>query len=428
MNARAVRRDVTLYWWGQTTSAFGSVFTAIAVPVIAVVALHASAGEIGLVSAASSLPVLLFGLPLGALADRITRPRRVLTALDVVCALVVALLARGLATGTVGIGALAAGAVLLGGVGSLESAVYFVHLRQLVGVEGVGRARARLQAGSYGAALLGRVLAGPTIVLVGGAGALAADAVSYLLSASALLAMRSPDLVPRESGTGALDALRGAAAGLRFFARPGFPRALLVFVVVPATTMAAVTALTGPFLLRVVHLPTGAYGLVFAFSGLMGLVGSLVSGRVLGPTRNPRLVVLAAFAVAMVCVLLLPLAAGPLPLAAGCAALGIGLPIFFGAIANVGLSATLAADVPEDTLGRAMAALQMVVAAAGLVGAVGGGALGDALGVRPALWALGGSALAAVAVSLPPAVRAARRRGRPAVPHGPVPAPARTAG
>src|SRR3954449_4640187 len=120
-------RDVTLYWWGQTTSAFGSVFTMIAVPVIAVVSLHASAGQVGLVSAAAALPMLVCGLPAGAVADRITRPRRTLIALDGVSALTVALVAWGLGSGFAGIGWLVALGFMLGAVGTLESAVYFVH-------------------------------------------------------------------------------------------------------------------------------------------------------------------------------------------------------------------------------------------------------------------------------------------------------------
>ncbi|MFH7336778.1 MFS transporter [Streptomyces sp. KHY 26] len=423
-----MRRDVTLYWWGQTTSAFGSVFTTIAVPVVAVVSLRASAGQVGLVSAAAALPMLVCGFPAGALADRITRPRRTLIALDGISALTVALVAWGLASGLAGIGWLVVLAAVLGAVGTLESAVYFVHLRQLVGADGVGPARARLQAGQYGAALVGRILAGPAIVVLGGAGALAMDAASYVLSALALLGMRSPDRVPREAGASVADALRGAAAGLRFLGRDPFLRILLVFITVPAAVMAATGALTGPFLLRDIHLPTGAYGLVFALSGLTGLLGSLVAGRVLGPRRDPRPVVITTFAAALLCGLLLPLSAGPLPLAATCAALGIGLPIFFGAIANVALSAVFTACVPEDTLGRAMAALQVLAAAAGLLGALGGGALGDGIGVHRALWALGVLALGALAAGLRPAVRAARRRAPAdgAAP-GPSPAPAGTA-
>lgn len=414
-------RDVNLYWCGQTASAFGSVFTTIALPVVAVVHLHASAGAIGLISAAATAPVLLFGFPAGALADRIVHPRRTLVLLDLVCALAIGVVALGLAAGAVSLLWLGLLCAVMGASSTLSTAVYFLHLRQLVGPEGIGGARARLQAGQYGAALVGRLLAGPAIALLGAAAALSVDVASYLLSATALVTMRSPDLVPRGPAPSVLTMLRGAMAGMRVFTGDAFHRALGVFIIVPAATLAGVTALTGPFLLRVIHLPTAAYGSLFALSGLMGLAGSAVAGRVLTPGRNARSVMLAAFTAGMICSLLLPLAGGPLPLAAFCAAMGIGLPIFFGAIANVAVSSVLVSDMSEETLGRAMAALQVCLGAAGLVGALGCGALGDWIGVRGALWAMGLIALGGIALSLPSALRAARRTE--SAPEQPAPAP-----
>ncbi|WP_202232372.1 MFS transporter [Actinacidiphila reveromycinica] len=404
----AATRDVNLYWCGQTASAFGSVFTTIALPVVAVVHLNASAGAIGLISAAATAPILLLGFPAGALADRLAHPRRALILLDLICAAAVGVVALGLAAGAVSLLWLGLLCAIMGATSTLSMSVYFLHLRQLVGPDGIGGARARLQAGQYGAALVGRLLAGPAIALLGAAAALSVDVASYLLSAAALVTMRSTDLVPRGPAPSVLTSLRGAMAGLRLFTGDGFHRALGVFIVVPAAALAGVTALTGPFLLRVIHLPTAAYGSLFALSGLMGLSGSAVAGRVLAPGRDARRVLLGGFTAAMICSLLLPLSGGPLPLAAFCAAMGIGLPIFFGAIANVAVSSVLVASMSEETLGRAMAALQVCVATAGLVGALGSGVLGDWLGVRGALWAMGLLALGGIVLSLPPALRAAR--------------------
>ena len=426
-----MHRDVKLYWWGQTTSAFGTVFTAIAVPVIAVVSFHASAGQIGLVSAAAALPMLVFGLPAGALADRITRPRRTLIAVDTLAALAVGLLALGIVTGRANIGWLIALALVQGALGSLESVVYFTHLRQLVQGQELVTVRARLQVGGYGAALVGRILAGPAIVLLGAAAALATDAATYAISALALIGMRGSDAVERPGALGApavLAALREAADGLRFFATDRFGRFLLVFLVVPACAVAAAGALTGPFLLRDLHLPAAAYGLVFALSGLTGLLGSAAAGRFLRPGPDPKLVLLTTFTAAMACTLLLPLSAGPLPVAATCAAFGIALPIFFGAIANVALTSVFTGTVPEEAQGRAMAAIQVSAAGAGLFGALAAGALGDRIGVRAALWTVGALAAGVLALGIVPALRAARSVAAPAAEASSQPAAAQIGG
>jgi MFS family permease len=405
----ATRGDLTRYWWGQTTSAFGTVFTVIALPIVAVVHLGAAPGQVALISAAGTLPTLLFGLPVGALADRITRPRRTLMTLDLVSALAVAAVAAGLAGHVASIGWLVGLSFTGGCVSIFVEVVYFVHLRQLTGPEGVSAARARLQAGQYAAGFLGRLAAGPVIVALGSAAALGVDAASYVLSALAMLSMAPVSPVHRAPAGSPAATLLGALTGLRLFAGDGFRRALTVFILVPAAALAGCGALVGPFLLRTVHVPVSAYGLAFALSGLMGLTGSVVAGRVRRARRSPRVLTLAAFTAGMIGNLLLPLAAGPLLIALPLAALGIGLPILFGAVANVTLSVVLTADIPEAVMGRALAAIQVFAGTAVLLGALAGGALGDWIGPRSALWVMDAVALAVSALLLPPSVRAGRR-------------------
>ncbi|GHJ42806.1 hypothetical protein Cs7R123_01480 [Catellatospora sp. TT07R-123] len=402
-------RDITRYWWAQTTSAFGSVFTSIAMPVIAVVHLGATPGQVGLISAAAILPTLLLGLPAGALADRVAAPRRVLVVLDTVSAAAVAAVALSVANDLASVGTLIALSLVQGTVTIVSGVVYFIHLRQLVDTDAIGPVRARIQAGQYGAGFIGRLLAGPAIVAFGAAAALSIDAVSYLLSLVALLTMAPVRPIPRQSADRRESLWRSMAAGTRFFLDDPFHRALLVFIIAPVVASAAVAALTAPFLLRTAHIPTEAYGVIFAVSGLLGLAGSALSGRILRPGRDPRAITLLGFAASLGSALLLPLTGGPLAAAVGCAALGVGLPIFFAAIANVALSPVIVGDVPEHRLGSTMATLQVFAAAAGLGGALGGGVLGDWIGVRPAIWLVDLVALGAVALSLPPALRAARR-------------------
>src|SRR5437764_203718 len=74
-SADALRGDHDFRWLlvGQTTSQLGSQVSAVAVPLLAVVTLRASAFEVGLVGAASTLAFALIGLPAGAWLDRIRR-------------------------------------------------------------------------------------------------------------------------------------------------------------------------------------------------------------------------------------------------------------------------------------------------------------------------------------------------------------------
>jgi predicted MFS family arabinose efflux permease len=214
--------------------------------------------------------------------------------------------------------------------------------------------------------------------------------------------MRTPDHVHRSGGATVRDTVRGAADGLRLFGRDPYFRCLLALVFVPAAGLAGGYALTGPFLLRDLGVPPAAYGAAFALSGVLGLAGSVVAARILAAgRRDPWRLQAVAFACAAAAATLLPAAAGPPVVAWPLAALGLSLPVLFGALANGGLTAVLVNRVGEGMLGRAMAALVTMTTVAQLAGAVLAGVLGETFGVRTALWGLTGGALAVVLAALP---------------------------
>lgn len=93
------RSSVTLWrhanflklWLGQTVSLFGSRITILALPLTAVLMLHASATQMGLLAAVQAVPPLLFGLVLGAWADR-ARRRPIMIAVNLRRAVVLAMI------------------------------------------------------------------------------------------------------------------------------------------------------------------------------------------------------------------------------------------------------------------------------------------------------------------------------------------------
>jgi MFS family permease len=79
--------DFRRLWAGQTVSQFGSQVSVLALPLVAVLVLHASAFRVSLLGMFDLLPFLLFALPAGAWVDRVAR-RPVLVGADVVRAFV----------------------------------------------------------------------------------------------------------------------------------------------------------------------------------------------------------------------------------------------------------------------------------------------------------------------------------------------------
>ncbi|NBE99836.1 MFS transporter [Nonomuraea sp. KC401] len=94
-------------------SQFGSQISYVALPLLAVTALGAGAGEVGLLSALGTLTVLLLGLPAGAWVDRVRR-RPVMVVTDVLRAAALLSVPLGWWGGWLSMGQLYAVAVLAG--------------------------------------------------------------------------------------------------------------------------------------------------------------------------------------------------------------------------------------------------------------------------------------------------------------------------
>src|SRR6185312_4071769 len=71
-------RDFLLLWGGQTVSEVGSQVSVLALPLVALVVLKASALQVALLSAATTSAFLLIALPAGVLVDRLPRRRLML--------------------------------------------------------------------------------------------------------------------------------------------------------------------------------------------------------------------------------------------------------------------------------------------------------------------------------------------------------------
>jgi MFS family permease len=88
-------RDFVRLWGAQTVSQFGSQVSNLALPLVAVLVIHASAFQVALLGTVEMLPFLLFALPAGVWIDRIAR-HPILVAADVL---------RAAALGSVPVGA-----------------------------------------------------------------------------------------------------------------------------------------------------------------------------------------------------------------------------------------------------------------------------------------------------------------------------------
>jgi MFS family permease len=137
-------RDFWLYFSGQLISQVGSSFTLFALPLLVFKITH-SATNLALTTASEFVPYLLFGLVLGALADRVDRKRMMLLT-DVGRGLVIVVLPVLALSGTLQVADIYAVAFVQSTLGILFTCGEFAAIPSLVGRDDLVAANGRIMA------------------------------------------------------------------------------------------------------------------------------------------------------------------------------------------------------------------------------------------------------------------------------------------
>ncbi|MER7768480.1 MFS transporter [Kitasatospora sp. NPDC096140] len=392
------QRDFRLLWAGETVSRLGSNITSVALPLVAVVVLDAGPLAAGVLTAAVWLPWLVLGLPAGVWVGRV--PRR---AVMICCNLgSAALFASVPVAGWLGVLTLAQLLVvaLLTGVSSVFfEAAFEAYLPELVAPEHLIEGNAKLQGSASAAAVAGRGLAGLTVQVLGATTGLLADAVSFLVATVTLLRIRTePRPVATEPGPDGL--LRQAREGLAFLLRDPYLRSFTLYGAAANFALTGYQSITALFLIRAAGVAPGWVGGLAAAGAVGGVFGALAARplcRRLGTARAVRIVLLALSPFGMLMAL-----AGPGP---GMVLYLVGaLVVVTGVVfCNVVLNSFRQSYLPPALLSRVAATSMCANHATIPLGALAGGALGAAIGLRATMWVMTGLlALCAVLPLLSP--------------------------
>ncbi len=213
---RGLGGDFWKFWAGQTASNLGGSFTLFALPLL-VYQLTGSALSLGLATAANFLPYLLFGLLLGAYADRVDR-KRLMIAADVAQALVICAIPLASALGLLSVWLVYAAGFLRSTLRICSEAGQFAAVPSLVGGGALVKANGLLQAGYRTASVLGPLAAGAVVAVAPIESVLLIDALSFLVSALALAAVRGSFNEAGEEGSAGPGATLGqdVVEGLRY--------------------------------------------------------------------------------------------------------------------------------------------------------------------------------------------------------------------
>ncbi|MEU1491341.1 MFS transporter [Streptomyces sp. NPDC005776] len=373
-------RRFASFWAGQSVSQVGDRITELALPLIAVGALNASANQVAWLTALIWTPNLL-AIVLGAWVDQQARKRRLMILADLMRAAVLLSLPAAYVLGAVTLTQLYAVAFLAGAAGVLFNTAYPSFFVRLVPRASYVDANSKLSASRSVSQVAGPAIGGALVQALTAPVAIVVDALTFLVSA-VLIGRITVEETPV---TATAPLLRRAREGLAFVVRHPVLRATLgCAATVNFFTFVAGSGLTVLFASRSLGLSAGVIGAALG----IGATGALL-GAVLAPVISRRIGVGRSIVVGAVLfpapIGLAAAADGPLWLRAGAVAAsqffsGVGVMLF-----DVNLNSLQASVIPDRLRSRVAGAYSTINYGIRPVGAVVGGVLATFVGLRPTL-------------------------------------------
>ena len=275
--------DFLKLWSAETISVFGSQIGQLALPLVAILVLDASAFEVALLGTIAFLPFILFTLPAGVWVDRLRR-RPILIAGDVGRAVLLATVPAAYVPDALTMGQLYVVAFLVGFCQVFFDVAYQSYLPSLVDREQIIDGNSKLEISRAGAQVGGPGLGGALVQILTAPWAVFLDALSFLGSALFLLGIRKTEEPPVPAtqdgkhpsvwtelteglrfvlGNPNLRAQAGCTATGNFFSNVAFS----IFLV---------------FAVRELGLSAGVIGVVFSIGALGSLLAAFTAMRISG--------------------------------------------------------------------------------------------------------------------------------------------------
>jgi MFS family permease len=378
-------------WIGQSISLLGSQISTFALPTFAVLALHATPLQIGVLAALQVVPFVIFGLIAGVWLDRWPR-RTVMIVADAARFVLLASIPVAAAFGGVSWAQLYAVAFLVGtcrvffdiGISSL--------VPNLVPRDALATANARIAFSDSAAQIAGNALGGVIVQLIGAARAIGVDALSYLASIASLAMMRMPAHRRPEPVEGVPQGFwRELAAGVAWVVHSRDLRIIAAATATANLGIATVNAVILLFYYRNLHLDPGSLGITLGVSNV-GFVGALFAVP-LAQRFGLRRTLIGAVVLATLANGCIPLAQFATPLLvifAANAGESAALPIY-----NISQVTYRQLITPLALQGRMNATMRTFFWSSMPLGSLLGGVLGTVAGLVPTIWI--GTAIAGTA-------------------------------
>ncbi|MFD6074312.1 MFS transporter [Streptomyces hydrogenans] len=387
-------RTFRRYWSGQTVSLVGDQISLMALPLAAVLVLGADAAQMGWLKTLELLPALLLNLPFGAWADRRANRRRIMIATDLGRAALLLTLPVAYALDLLTLGQLYVVAFGVGALSVLFEVCNVTLFVALVPTERYVQANSLVNGSRSMAWLAGPGIGGILVQVLTAPVALLADALTYFASAGYLAKIRPVEPAPAPVVKGHF------TEGMRWVLRERSMRALFAASGTVQFFNYMFHTLFVLYVTTELGLGAGLLGLVLGTGAVGGLLGAVCSGAVVRRIGIGGSLV-AGFLGFTLPLVLIPAADGPLPLVVGVLFAAEFLSCAGVMIVDVAAGSFQMALIPDAVRARVMGAFRTLNHGFRPLGALAGGVLGTAIGLRPTLWIATVGAVFAVLWLLP---------------------------
>jgi predicted MFS family arabinose efflux permease len=374
-------RDFIKIWIAETISLFGSQITGLALPLVAVTVLNATAFQMGLLRMFGQVPFPMFSLLAGVWLDRIRR-RPVLIVADFLRAILLLSIPVAAVLNQLTLLQLY---IVIFGVGTLSVAfevAHFSYVPTLMPRELLVESNSKLQVSYSVAELGGPGIAGLLTQFISAPFAVLANVVSYVFSGLLLRTVRTPEVLQPLSQS-KTSVWRDISEGMRALMGHKMLRAIIISSILSVTFGAALMSIYVLYLTVELDFSPATIGFIFAAGGSAAVIGAVLAK--LAATRlglGPAII--SGWFINGFARLLIPLAAGP-----GAIYMMLSAQIFIGGagtIANIHQWTYRQQVIPDRLLARVTASQRFLVYGSSAVGSLLGGVLGTWLGLNTTLW------------------------------------------
>jgi MFS family permease len=280
--------DFRRLWLSMSVSTLGSEVTFLALPLVAILVLHATPVEVAILGAMPFVAFAMFGLPAGVWVDRLPR-KRVMVVGDLGRAAVLIFVPIAALTNALAMWELYVINFVAGVLTVFFEIAYQSILPELVERDRLAEGNSRLEVSRSASQVIGPGIGGVLVGAIGAPVAIVADALSYLGSAAFLIGLHPSRPRPLRTAADSKGLIGEILEGMRFYRRQPILLSASAAVITLNVGFHMAGAIALIFYARELQMSPEAIGLAFSIGSIGFLVGAAAGaavGRRLGVGRT----------------------------------------------------------------------------------------------------------------------------------------------